>query len=140
MGLSAIQIARETVKTPGGEFAVRGLSTSDIIVLVREHKDFLTEVFAKVSPGAKDQIVEFSEIAAYAIANGPMTVARVIALAADSPDEVEVAAALPFPVQLEALETIGKLTFEVSGGVKNVLETVIRLSQGMTGLANTLRA
>jgi len=62
----------------------------------------------------------------------PELVAHIIACAVGEADQWEKVHALPAPVQLELLEAAGTLTFAVEGGPKKVMETVIRLMQGVT--------
>lgn len=67
----------------------------------------------------------------------PKLVGEVIALSAREPDAVEEASQLPFPVMLEALEKVFRVTFATEGGVKSFAETVIRVANSLTAAMAT---
>lgn len=139
MGLSHLKLASETVVTPGGEsFSVRGLSFVDISAVVRPYGPQLGSLF----DGFKDGTFSLDDPTALLsnlINRAPEAAALVIAVAADEED-VALAARLPFPVQLEALEKIAGLTFASEGGAKKVLETIIRVATGTTSALASLKA
>lgn len=62
----------------------------------------------------------------------PRLVGEIIALSAKEPDAIDEAAQLPFPLMLEALEKVFRVTFATEGGVKNFVETVIRVANALT--------
>ena len=76
-----------------------------------------------------------------ALAAAPEIVAELIALASGDGDEesVAIAARLPVPTQLDAIEKIAKLTFITEGGLPKLLETIVRLAQGTTGAMTELQ-
>lgn len=141
MGLRGIKLPEARIQVLDGEFAVRGLSLDDITFLVQRHGAGLQAAFAQMM--ASDGELSTDTVAAFALPflqSAPEIAAEVIACASGDKDAADVAAALPFPVQIEALEQIARLTFEASGGPKKLVELVIRLAQAMTGLLQDLKA
>ena len=139
MGLKDLTIPSAPVQTPGGEFSVRGLSLEDLTYILQRHAVEVSQVIATIE-AKKGEIGNdlISEMAVGLIESAPGVAAEVIAVAAGEHDEVSKVRRLPFPVQMDALEKIGNLTFEVYGGVGKTLEAVIRLAKGTTSLLNSL--
>jgi hypothetical protein len=144
----ALQFPKETVLCAGGSFDVRGLSLSDITVLVGFHKERLTELFdqfaIKDANGLKQLSPDASlDFGATALTAAPLLVAHVIAMAEERPHgqdpAISVALKLPVDVQIDAIEKILKLTFSTEGGPKKVLETVVRAVVGTTKFATGLK-
>lgn len=141
MGLN-FTLPTEKVVFPGGDLTVRGLSLEDVTTLVRHHGAALSGLFATIT-AAKSGEVDLDNMTAMASAlatAAPRAAAEAIAIAADEPDKVDLAGQLNLTVQIEALEKIGALTFTSEGGIKKVLETVIRVAQGTAGAVKSLRA
>jgi hypothetical protein len=139
MSLKDLKLPHEEVKVPGGDkFAVRGLSLADIMSIVRKHRATVSALFDRYASVIEGQGV--SEVGRELLEAAPDVAADVIAHASGDPDAADVAARLPFPVQLDAIEKIGRLTFEAEGGPKKVLETVIRVLQGTTNFMADLRS
>lgn len=139
MGLKDLTIPSVPVKTPGGEFSVLGLSLNDITYVLQRHAVEVAQVISAVeaNQGAvSNELV--SELAVTMIQSAPSLAADIIAVAAGEPDQVATVRALPFPVQLDAIEKIGNQTFEVYGGPGKALEAVIRLAKGTTSLLGSL--
>lgn len=140
MGLKQIKFPEAKVELPGDDsFVVRGLSLNDIAILVQRHGKRLSELFTQFS---QQNELTTDAVAAFAlplIQTAPEIVAELIACASGDPDDAELAAQLPFPVQIDALEKLARLTFEAGGGPKKLVETVIRLAQGTTSLLESLK-
>lgn len=139
MGLKDLTIPSVPVKTPGGEFSVRGLSLNDITYVLQRHAVEVAQVISAVEANqgaASNELV--SELAVTMIQSAPSLAADIIAVAAGEPDQVATVRALPFPVQLDAIEKIGNQTFDVYGGPGKALEAVIRLAKGTTSLLGSL--
>lgn len=112
---------------------LRGLSLADAGVLMDGYAEPLALVWSKhFADPAADQVDRMA-IAKTLLQVAPGAVAAMIALAADQPEDVEKAAKLPFPVQLQAMLDIGELTFGSEAEVKNFVATVIRAFQATTG-------
>lgn len=142
--LKALRIPEETVETPGGSFTVRGVSFVDIAALVRHHGPALAALFKEITSG-KDVTLNTASIVDLgkrALETSPEIVADLIALASGSPDveSREIARQLTFPVQLDALEKIAKLTFVTEGGLGKLVEAVTRVMQGTSGAMESLQA
>ena len=117
---------RDVALGAGNHFKVRGLSLTDIAVLVREHfpdLDAIVDLFNGVEEMTTDQ---FQPLALSVISQAPGFVANVIALAAGEGDATD-AAKLPGPVQVKALLEIGTLTFADVGGPKKAVEMIASL-------------
>ncbi len=141
MGLKHLKLASALVEVSDGEqFTVRGLSLDDISFLVTRHSAKLAALYAQFK--LRDDIGEdnMMGLALDLLKQAPELAADMIACASGDHEDSELAAQLPFPVQLDALEKLVTLTFTVAGGPKKVLEIVIRLAQGTTGLLESLKA
>lgn len=136
MGLKHLKLPEARVELADGEhFAVRGLSLNDIAVLVVEHGPKLGELYDQfVALGGEPTTDALVAFAAPVLHTAPEIAAQLIAAAAGDAEDVDVAARLPFPVQLDALEKLVKLTFDAGGGAKKVMETVVRLAASTNSL------
>lgn len=141
MGLKDLTIPEKTVKTPGGDITVRGLSLEDFTILAAEFGPTMVTLFEKFSGTmAEGGEIDFGTIGKDLLTSAAPLVAALIAHGAGEPESREVARKLPAPVQLEALEAIGILTVSVEGGLKKVAETVIRVAQASTSALTSLQA
>ncbi len=127
---------------PAKTITVRGLSSEDVMRLVKIHGPAMSAIFDKVTKNAIDlDLNNMSNIASVLLDQAPAIVSDTIVIACDSKDVVaafEVAQRLPVSAQLKALEAIAELTFVEGGGVGEFFETVIRMMKGTTGLVKTL--
>jgi hypothetical protein len=144
MGLRSLRLPTETVEVPGSDsFAVRGLSLQDVTVLVRKHGPILTMLFEKFKTQTGDLSPEtVAALGTSLLETAPEVASEIIALAEGSAEaeDVEGAARLPFPVQVDALEKIATLTFTSEAAIKKVVETVIRAATGVTSLTTSLKS
>jgi hypothetical protein len=131
VGLKHLRIQTETVETAGGEFAVRGLSLPDIAEIFEAERAPLSKLFGEIAVDGAGGVLldDMAGLAVKLASVAPSVVARIIASAADEEDET-IALELPFPVQIDALEKIGRLTFATEGAAKKVMETIIRMVKG----------
>lgn len=130
MSLADFTPARETVEFKGGSFDVRGLSLDDVSILMRSHLpdvEAIIDLLAKGNAGAEFEVSAVLEHAITLVKEAPGLVANLIALACDEPDEVDKARALSLPVQVRAIETICKVTFDEAGGPKKFVESLVHL-------------
>lgn len=142
MALKGYVLPTREIGLPGGDkFAVRGLAFPDILMLVERHGAPLAHLFARYAGSEVEMpsLDEVGDIGKSILTSSPKLAAEIIALAADEPEEVELIQRLPFPIQVEALDNIGQLTFDVTGGPKKVIETVIRILGGTADLMGDLR-
>lgn len=119
MSLASYEPERKKIEFKGGSFTVRGLSTEDIAILLQEHfQDFDAIMDSwgnhKQNVFTKDALQDF---AINLVKDVPILAAKIIALAAEEPDQVEKVRKLSFPIMLEALLTSFQLCFEEVGGV-----------------------
>lgn len=140
MGLKDLKLPEATIEFPGGDFAVRGLSLNDISWLVQRHGGKLNSLFLQFQLEGELTADSVAAFALPLLQAAPEIAAELIACASGDPGTAEIAAGLPFPVQIEALEKLAELTFSVGGGPKKLVETVLRLAQGATGLLSELKA
>lgn len=133
-----LQIPTVPVETPGGAFAVRGLSLEDIVNLYNEHTaqaGTLFDQFNKwaAADGTGEELPPLGEFVAMLISQAPVLAARVIAKAADadSPEGLAMARRLPPLAQTEALEKIGHLTFRSEEDVKKMAALMIRYAKNL---------
>lgn len=118
MSLAAYTPRTEKVKAGDTEFEVRGLSSTDIGVLIERNIDDLVSLFDMFQSQKSD--INESEIISAIVKLPRMTVAAIVLASTEDADmEVLANAArqLPLPVQIDALMKIGKLTFEDAGGL-----------------------
>jgi len=130
MSLSDYVIPHRVVPLPGGTTSVKvlGLGLESFVLLVRHHAPALQGIYTQAVEGKLD-IQEINAIAMTLIDSAPELAARIIACSIGEPDQWEKARKLPGPVQIEILEAAGTLTFDVEGGIKKVMETVIRIME-----------
>lgn len=133
MALADYTPPRLAVPFKGGEFSVRGLALDDLALLMRNHYsdiNALVDVFAKDTT-EEQPVAAITKHAVALIKEAPGLVANLIAIACDEPDAVDNARKLMMPVQVRAIETIAKLTFEEAGGPKKFMESLANLLRGM---------
>ncbi|QTG12356.1 hypothetical protein G6M86_03465 [Agrobacterium tumefaciens] len=134
----------EPVTFDGGEIVVRGLTVPDLSQLVDVHQDTATAIYEKFSGKSAEALSEqtVESVALEILGKFPSAIAHLLYLcdAEREPDTtVEPYASLPIDVQVAALEKIATLTFAMQGGVKNFVETVVRLVANAGGLSKELR-
>lgn len=144
MGLKDLQLPTSIVEIPGGSFTVRGLSTVELELLLREHRATFTAMFdqlKEVGGGVDDNT--FS-LAAELLSSAPELMARIICFAADEPDAIEFALKLTPAIQLKALMRIAALTFTVEGDLGKLMgglvEKVGGLNQVLKGTSELLES
>jgi len=133
MSLADFQPERAKVAYKGGDFDVRGLTLNDVAILLRHHLDDL-EALIVVFSRDFDQTAIVSAVTQHGVAlikEAPGLVANLIAIASDEPDEVDQARALSMHTQVNALETIARLTFDEAGGAKKFVESLNHLLRGL---------
>jgi hypothetical protein len=145
VALRDLKIRKTEITTPDGTFAVRGLSYADISLIADRFKGTAEQAFKTLTstPGTGDggdlTVGDVTPVATMLLKDAPALAAAIIAIAADEPDAEEIVIKLPFTVQTEALEAVGKHTFETEGSLKKAVETVIGLLQSGTKAIESLR-
>ena len=102
---------------------VRGLSTQDLTIAIRTHKDSLTKAF-QMAEGRLDDNSDLSEFGLELMEQFPGLVAQLIALATDKSDRAGEIERLPAPVQLRLMLAVYELTIEDTGGLQDFLQQV----------------
>lgn len=129
-------------------FNVRGLGLKDVTHIFEYHEGAIEDIWLqfKAREGLEFSETVMLETIKNVINSTPGVVATIIALAADdlSVDSLMAAASLPLPVQMEAIETIGELTFRDLAGAKKFVAAIQKmlagLSQSGKRIAATLEA
>lgn len=145
MPLSDYRPERQDVTFKSGAFAVRGLTLDDIGLLIRAHYDDLAGIIELYDESAAEIFTKrgLDKFVLRLCTSAPGLVGSIIVLASDEAgDEAEAAVRrLPFPVMVDALLKVGKLTFEEVGGLGNFMATCGSLLGGMLppAMASRLR-
>lgn len=139
MGLRDLAVAKTTIETPDGEFAVRGLSFVDLTNLMGRFGPQMAMVYGKMTSGETDMTADqVKAMLVGIISEVSDLVGALIALAADEGDDeelIEIACNLSIPVQAQALEAIFIQTFKSEAELKNFIASITRW---MIGAANTM--
>jgi len=121
--LADIKVPRKEHRVGEQAFSVRGITFSDIASLVSSgDRAELEQAVALVMEGQEDiqeAGVASSRVLGALLVQLPKLAAKVIAAAADEPDEWTSVLAFPAPLQLEALLDIGEMTFTGEHALKN---------------------
>lgn len=128
MSLANYEPIREEVNSRNGKFtvSVRGLALDDVVMLFHKNIDDINKLFDiyKESNVTTEKVSESAQIAIRLVTEAPKLVARLIAQACDEPDQIEKAAKLAIPLQIEIVKKILGLTFDEAGGVRNFLTSL----------------
>ena len=137
--LTDLGFATETVKTPKGELTLRGLSLDDVLRIARTHGQSFKAIFEMiVGENAEISLENTGVLAGQLVEFAPDIVADVIAAANDQPDKGHIAKKLSFPIQIEALEKVGKLTFASEADVKKLVSVVTEMAMATTKTVQAL--
>ena len=117
MKLAEIKQQTREIQVHHDSFTVRGLTLAEIIALADRHAQPIASAIAphmtgdlnNPIPPKNDTALAFDMLNMVA-GVAPDLLAEIIAIAADEPEAVNVAAQLPFPSQLEAILAIAELT------------------------------
>ncbi len=132
MPLAGYQPETRTVQIgPQNTMVVRGISLTDLAVLIREHMPDMDAVFDLFKSVDTMKVEDLQPLILTVVTQAPGLAANVIALAAGEGDASD-AAKLPMPVQVAALLDIGSLTFTEVGGVGKFTEMVAALLKTKT--------
>ena len=136
-------LKKERVEFADDDFVeVRGLALPDISALVDAHADSAVEIFNKFTGRDPNSFTEgdAAAVGRELLLKFPAISTHAIALAADAVDQFDEIKLLPPDVQIACLEKIGKLTFQMQGGLGNFAETVLRLVREANGLSAKLKS
>lgn len=127
MPLAGYQPERRKIVLAGdNHFFVRGLSLTDLAVLIREHMPDMDAVFELFQSLDTLKPEELTPLILSVTSQAPGLAANVIALAAGEGDASD-AERLPAPVQVQAILEIAHLTFTEVGGVGKAMEMIADL-------------
>lgn len=119
------------IKTRKGEgFAVRGLSLDDLTTLIRTNMEDL-KVAVATFQRAEIEGIPAEQVLLLLLKDAPSLAAQVIALGAGEMSAEREAKLLPFPLQMDAITNILRLTFEDVGGPKNFFATLLTLAESL---------
>ena len=142
MAIKDYKLPKKSIRiNDDASFEVRGLSLPDITSIIDSHGPIISKFFDKYSGNLdSEQSDEELQVMGKILSEAaPELMCSIIAIAADEPDAHEQIMKLPFTIQIEALEAVGKLTFESSGGAKKAFEMVAKVILNLTGFAVELR-
>jgi hypothetical protein len=132
MPLAGYQPESRTIQIgPKNTMVVRGISLTDLAVLIREHMPDMEAVFELFKSVDTMKVEDLQQLILTVVTQAPGLAANVIALAAGEGDASD-AEKLPMPVQVAALLEIGSLTFTEVGGVGKFTEMVAALLKTKT--------
>lgn len=138
MALKGYVAPKITLKIQETEFTVRGLNLADLTIILEAHEPMVTKLFNDYTANQNSD-TELASIGLALVNSAPELIAHIVSIAADEPDASEDFMKLPIATQLEAIEAVGKLTFEAAGGVKKLIEIVARLMRQVTNAMVELR-
>jgi hypothetical protein len=128
-GLADYKPMRRNVPIAGGSpLSVRGLNMTDFATLLHDHFPDMDKMFKLYGEAGLSAI---GPMAAKMMVETPALAAAIIAYACDAPDLIGIAATLPAPTQIKAIQEIGELTFVDVGGPKNFLAMLRNLAQSV---------
>lgn len=136
MGLSDITIPTKTIKTPGGDFDVRGLSYTDISSLAQDYFPQMLALFSQVAKSAAEDEANEENIGLMiktALDTAPQMICAAIALAADEPELASVVSKLTVLSQTEAVLAVVELTLVGEAELEKFIETVTMSLEGLSG-------
>lgn len=141
MGLKNITIPEKVVKIGEGEVSVRGISLSDLMVIVNNYGAQASMAFAKVQQGGSFEEKDVRALIATLASEFPDMISATIALAADSYDEetVKTLKRIPFARQVELIEAVFELTFPNEGEIKKLMESLTMVMTEVSGALTTVR-
>lgn len=145
MTLRNITIPKAVISVGDELFAVSGITANQVFTLYRRHREDLSQLFDNLSGRGKVEASDMLNSIEGIIAMFPDLVAEVVAMASgDKPDSegweetVANAAALPFPIQTDALLKIGELTFSPEMPPKKFFALLVGMIQQLNGTTKTL--
>lgn len=140
MGLTNIRIPTAKIAVGDGEIEVRGLSLSDLMIVVSDYGPQLAIAFGKLRSATTNTEADLRTLFGSLLIEFPDMISAAMALAADSFDEASISTLrrLPFNQQFEVLEAIFRLTFPNEGDVKKLLESLTKALTEVSGALATL--
>ena len=125
---------KRTIRFEGGEFDVRGVSLPDVAAAIVGHREAVDKIATVIRLQDQlnlDDLTAVIEIIVDVIKESPYLAADIICSCADEPDAYAAAFRLPLTVQIEALRTIGELTFADAAALKKLVADARTLLAGM---------
>ena len=126
--------AKRTIAFEGGSFEVRGVSLPDVSAIITGHREAVDRIATIIRMRDQlnlDDLTAVIEIMVDIIKESPYLAADLICSCADEPDAYASAFRLPLTVQIEALRTIGELTFADAVALKKLVADARVLMAGM---------
>ena len=125
---------KRTIAFEGGNFEVRGVSLPDVAAAITGHREAVDKIATVIRLQDQlnlDDLTAVIEIMIDVIKESPYLAADIICSCADEPDAYASAFRLPLTVQIEALRTIGELTFADAIALKKLIADARILLTGM---------
>lgn len=127
-------VVKRKVQFEGGEFEVRGVSLPDVAGAILNHREAVDRIATVIRLRDElnlDDLNAVLEILVDVIKESPYLAADLICSCADEPESYVEAFKLPLTVQVEAIRTIGELTFSDAIALKKLVADVTTLLRGM---------
>lgn len=127
--IAELLIPSEVLSFDGKRFKLYGLGLPEITFIARLHGDALGPIYQLAQSG---QLEADTTAIAMQLADdfGPI-LSTVIAVGMKRVEAIEIIQNLPFPVQIDALDKIIRLTLGNEGGVEKLMEIVTRALEAM---------
>lgn len=134
MALADNDPPKRKVLFPGGEFEVRAITLPDVAIIVDSHRFVIDRIVTQLRARGELNLENpetLVDTLMEVIRESPILVANIISTCADEQDQMGAAMRLPLPVVVEALQTIGSLTFKDLAAVKKFVADVMKLIRGI---------
>lgn len=122
--LNDLVIEKDSLLYGGKSFSLQGLSYPHIVHIISQHRPVVEDLYLRAAGGVLSSDVK--EVAIEVAAQSETLLASIIACGMGAPDQAAKAAALPFSVQIEAIDKIVRLTIANEGGLEKLVEIVVR--------------
>jgi hypothetical protein len=142
MGLKGYVVPQTSIPlAPDNNLTVRGLAFADLSKLLVNHGPQMILLYGTVWNEAKEGTLNAERVGTLiqeTLTEFPQLTAEIIAIAADEPDQIEMAAKLPPVRQIEALMAIIGHTLVSEAEVKKLVEIVTDAMERAGDLASNL--
>lgn len=126
MALADIIIPKKTITVGESSFTVRALCADDVtraLYDAQSEVEQAVDLYKEVVNNPSDD-AQMNQFTASLLRTAPTLVARVIAYAADEPDQSAIVARLPLPVQTEAFYAVIELTLVEPDSLKKFVGNI----------------
>lgn len=137
MSLRDIVVPTETFQVGDVTVTVRGIGASDLGYILEKHRSSLSTIGTSLSEAHQSGSAP-TEIMIRMAKELPDVAFTVVACGAGDRNAEDVVRVLPFPLVVQMLNTIGRLTFAQYGGLQGFIGQVISMARASTEAINEL--